>query len=58
MNVFGHQDVGINPRQMPRTDQLQHVLDRPVSSRSFQKRQTVITAERDEVQRLRMLESF
>ena len=58
MDMLGHENVGINSRQMPCARLFQHCLDRLLRSRRFQQREPVKTTERNEMQRFRCLESF
>ena len=55
MDVLGHEDVSVDPRLMPRASHFQYCLHDLLGLRCFKKRETVITTEGDEVQRLRFL---
>jgi len=55
VNMFRHQNVGVNPRLMPRTRLFQHRLERLAGGGRFKERETMKTTEGDEVQRPRIL---
>ena len=58
MDVLGHQDVGVDPRLMPRTSLFQYGLHCVLGLRRIEKRETVKATEGDEVESFRFLEPF
>jgi hypothetical protein len=55
MNMFGHQNVGIDPRSVPRTRLLNNGLERLFGFGCLKQWQAVKTTKGKEVQRLRVL---
>ena len=49
VDVLGHQDVGVDPRLMPRTSLFQYGLNCILGVRRIEKRETVKATESDEV---------
>ena len=58
MDVFGHQNVCVDPCLMPGPRPFQHGLDRLPRSERFKQRQTVKATEGDEVKSFRLLKPF
>ncbi len=58
MDVLGHQDIGVDPRLMPRTSQFQYGLDGVLGAGRIEKRETVKATEGDEVESFGLLEPF